>query len=230
MNTKLRKPLFFIAVVCVALVVSVELGSTARLNKLSTEAAASLDVPTPGHGVPYLALLDGLILYTVVLMGISLLVPERIHGRIQGFAGLVISFTLLLACIGFAIAAFSFLMLMVTLLLSFPFGTIAYFIIYGDFDRVGAGVALGLIMTLKLFAAGFLIFAHQGFLQNKGLVLIFATSFALTFVVGLLHSLVPGVFVSITDAVAGIVAGIVAAVWAGVFFGGSVFSVAKAVH
>jgi hypothetical protein len=226
---KLRKPFFFIAVALMAIVVLMEVGSMAVLENVN-EKAASLDAPRPGYGIPYMALLDGLILYTVSLMGLSLLVPERIQGRLQGIATLILSLLLLLGCIVLIVFAFVFLMLMVTLFLSPPFGTIAYLAIFGDFDRQGASITLALIMTLKLVTAGCLVLAHQRFLQNKGLVLIILTSLLGTFIVGLLHGLVPGILVSITDAIAGIIAGILAAIWAIVFLIGSIISIVKAIH
>lgn len=77
----LRKPPFIIALVLIALTLLVEVGAVGW--------------PTPGYGIPYVALLDGLLLFTVGLMGIALVVPERVHGRVQGIATLVVS---LLSC------------------------------------------------------------------------------------------------------------------------------------
>src|SRR5690348_9850373 len=56
--------------------------------------------PTPGMGIPYLALLDALLLFTLVLMGASLIVPERVHGRVQGLATLIGSIVALLTGVG----------------------------------------------------------------------------------------------------------------------------------
>ena len=110
-----------------------------------------------------------------------------------------------------------------------PFGTIAYLIIFGNFDRSGAAIALSLIMTLKLFFAGCLVLAHQRFLQNRGLVVLILTSLLATLIIGFLHGLVPAFLVSITDAIAAIVVGILALVWAIWFLLRSIPAVAKAV-
>jgi VanZ family protein len=118
-------------------------------------------------------------------------------------------------------------MLMVTLLLAVPFGTLIYLIGYGSFDRGLATAVLSVIMTLKLGFAVCLILAHQGFVKMKGLVLIILTSIAAGIVVSFLHGVVPGILVSITDAIAGIVVGILAALWALFFLIGSIPSIVK---
>ena len=46
-----------------------------------------------------MALLDGLLLFTVILIGMAFLVPERIHGRIQGVVTLMVSLSVLLTAI-----------------------------------------------------------------------------------------------------------------------------------
>ena len=216
----LRKPLFIVALVLIAVTLLVELGS---------DLVKGLANAKIGLGIPYSPLLDGLLVFTVVLMAFGLLLPERVTGRIQGIATFIVS--LLVAILSFVmiLAAIAALILMVTLLLAIPFGTIAYLIIYGSFDRSGAAVALSLIMTLKLFFAGCLVLAHQRFLQNKGLVLLILTSLVATLVIGFLQGLVPGFLVSITDAIAAIVVGVLALLWAIFFLIGSIPSMVKAV-
>ena len=216
----LRKPLFIVAMVLIGVTVLVELGS----GLVKSLANAKI-----GLGIPYSPLLDGLLLFTVLLMGLGLLLPERVTGRIQGVTTLIVS--LLVAILSFVLilAAVAALVLMVTLLLAIPFGTLAYLVIYGSFNRSGAAVALGLIMTLKLFFAGFLVLAHQRFLQNKGLVLLILTSLVATLVISFLQGLVPGFLVSITDAIAAIVVGVLALLWAIFLFVGSIPSIVKAV-
>jgi hypothetical protein len=66
--------------------------------------------PTPGMGIPYLALLDAMLLFTLVLMGASLIVPERVHGRVQGLATLIGSIVALLTGITLLMVAFGLLM------------------------------------------------------------------------------------------------------------------------
>lgn len=223
----LKKPIFIIAVVLLALSVLVEVGSTAVLKKPAPAAAGALDSPTPGFGIPYLALLDGMLLFTLVLMLLSLVVPERIHGRVQGVATLIVAFLLLMGSILLIIVTLMILLLMVGLLLAPIFGTIAYFAIFGDFDKSGAAATLGLLMVLKLGFVICLLVSDPRFLQNKGLVLLILTSLLAQVILAFLHGLVPMPLVSITDAVGGIVNAILAAIWGIIFFIGSLISVIK---
>jgi hypothetical protein len=55
----LRKPLFLISVVLIFIVLLIELGSG---------LVASLGAGARGMGIPYLALLDGLLVFTVALI------------------------------------------------------------------------------------------------------------------------------------------------------------------
>lgn len=250
----LKKPLFLVAVAALALAFLIELGSTLlpapevtrdqleqaiETERRPGEPAPDLDAvlqarrehpPRPGLGIPYLALLDGLLLFAVFLMGASLLVPERIHGRIQGVATLVL--TLVVFSLGLLLisAALTLLLLMVGLFFSAPFGTIAYLAIWGFFDRAGASGTLGLLLALKLAFGVCLALAHPRFLQNKGLVLLTITALVANVIVAFLHGVVPRVMASITDALAAIVVGILALIWAVVFFAGSLVSVLKVVR
>lgn len=183
--------------------------------------------PTPGLGVPYLALVDGLLLLTLALMGASLLIPERVHGRVQGLATLVGAVVALVAGIGLLLVAIGLLITMVSLLAAVPFGTIAYLAVWGFFNRGGAAGTLGLLMTLKLAAGVCLVLAHQRFLQNKGLVLLFLTSLLANAVVSLLHGLVPLILVSITDAVGAIIVAILGLIWAVLLLVGALVSIVK---
>src|SRR5437016_8218920 len=141
---RLRTPFFVIAIVAMALVVLVEIGSPFLLGGYDAGAAVSaqaaqlgVDVPAggvttpPGRAIGYLALVDGIVLFTVALMGAGLLLPDRIHGRLQGVVTLIFSILLILAALALLVIAIAQLVLMVTLLLAIPFGAIAYLIIWG---------------------------------------------------------------------------------------------------
>jgi hypothetical protein len=224
----LRKPFFIAAVVLMAIAVLVELGSDAVLRRAG-ETVAGMDVPAPGQGIPAVGLFDGLLLYTVLVMGAALIVPERIQGRLQGLATLIFSIILLAADIVLLVTTVGALVLMVSLFLAPLFGTIAYLALWGSFDTDRAKVALALTMFLKLAFAACLVLAHQRFLQNKGLVLLVILSIVATFVVGLLHGIVPGFLVSITDGIGALVIGIIVAVMGVMFLIGAVISVVKAI-
>ena len=221
MLDRLRIPLFIVAIILIAIVVLAEAANSTVSQWLGTD--------TPGVGITTLSVLDGLVLFTVGLMGLALILRERLQGRVQGIITLIVSLLTLLGSIVFLIAIFVKLMLMITLLMSPPFGTIAYFVIYADFATGQAKAMLSFMMSLKLAFAVFLIFAHQRFLENKGLVLIIITALLGSIIVSFLHALVPGFLVSITDAIAGIIVLILVIIWAIFFLIGSIISVIKAI-
>ena len=216
----LRKPLFVAALVLIAIALLVEIGA-----KIVSSFGESI-----GFGIPYTAFLDALLVYVIVLMALSLLMPKKLHGRLTGIATLVVSFLLAIASFVAIFVAFYALMAMVTLLLSAPFGTIAYLAIYGHFPRGEASVTLGALMALKLLFAACLLLAHQSFLQNKGLVVLVLFSLLAGIIVSFLHRLVPGVLVSIADAASGIVLGVIALLWAVWFLLRSIPSIYKALR
>jgi hypothetical protein len=167
--------------------------------------------------------------YTLVLTTLPLIIPDRAQGKVQGIVTLVGSIVLLIVAFIFTLLALAALLLMVTLLLSVPFGTAVYFAVFGDFETGRAAVILTLLMILKLVCVVLLILAQQRFLQNKGLVLLVLTSLVATIIVSFLHGLVPGSLVSITDALAAIVVGIAAIVWAIVLLIGSIPAILRAI-
>lgn len=251
---RLRTPFLLLAIVLSLIVVLIETGTalpgvlrgnaipltTFQLPPQANTAVSTLsndqqqvltqlskqDRPT-GSGVPDLALLDSIALFTVALMGVALLIPARLQGRIQGIATLIFSFLLIITAIRQIFLALASLVLMVALLLSIPFGTIVYLIIYGSFNRAGADAVLGIIMLVKLGFALSLVFAQQRFFESKGLVLLILTSLLGNVIVGFLLGLVPGFLVSITDAIAALIVGIIAVIWGIILFIGSLISIIK---
>ena len=251
MLDELRKPPLIIALVLILVVVALELGSAAFLRTTANSAQAvksataaaglgqhssatdavvqsgSQDEP-PGFGIPYLALLDGIVAYSLGLMVLALVVPEHLQAKAQGIVTLILSFLLALGSLALILAALAKLLLMIGLFLAIPFGTIVYLIIWGDFPKTAAAVILGLIMTLKVAAAVCLPIAHQRFLNDKSLILLLLTSLLATIIVSFLHAIIPVPLVSITDAVAGIIVGILALIWAVVILIGSINAVIQA--
>jgi hypothetical protein len=252
---ELRKPFFFAAMALIVIVVLMEIGSSAltQLGKLSGQAMGNLPNMSvelesagmskeeiqktlnrlesgsrpPGLAIRQMALIDGLIVFAVGLMGMSLLVPGRVHAKYQGIVTLILS--LIIAVVSF-IAIFVFvalLILMITLLVSFPFGTIIYVVTWGFFNRAAASITMSLTMTLKIGFAVCLVLAQQRFLQNKGLVLIILTSLLANVIISFLHGLAPIVLVSITDAIAAIIVTILAGLWSIFLLFGSIPSVVK---
>src|SRR6266508_2680852 len=237
---ELRKPFFVIALIAIGLVVLVELGSSlfiggqdarealltqAAKRGINASGASDIQQP-PGRGIPYLALIDVIAFYTVALMGASLIVPKKLHGRLQGVLTLIGSIVLIIVSLILLIIAFIELLIMVGLFFAFPFGTIAYLAIWGFFPRGDAAVILSLLMFLKLVFAGFLILAQPRFLQNKGLVALIVTSLVANIVVAFLHGFVP----IILDDLAAVIFAIVAIIWAIILLIGSIPAVVKSVR
>jgi hypothetical protein len=216
---KIRRPFLIAAVILVAFVVLVEVGSAIAERFFATG-------DPPGLGIPYLALIDGILLYTLILIAVSLVVPERVIGRVQGCVTLILAILLILAGLVMVMIAVVLLLLMIGLIASF-FGALLYLALFGSFPRDRAAVILGLLLALKIVAAVCLLLAHQRFLTNKGLVALVLTSLIVNVVVGFLHDLPPGILVSITDAIAGIIVGIVAIVWAIALLVGAVIAVLR---
>lgn len=192
------------------------------------DQARSSGHPKPGLGIPYMALVDGVVLFNLLLIGSSLVVPLSIEARLQGFATLIFGVVVILLAIVLIFAAITVLTLMIAMLLSVPFGTIAYLAIYGFFDRGGAAATLSFIMLLKLVAGVCLFLAQQRFLQDLGLVVVVVASLVANVVVSFLQGLVPLFLVSITDAIAAIVVAIIAVILLILLLVGGITSVVKA--
>lgn len=247
MMDRLRTPLFLVGVAAMVLVVLLEIGASLFLGGhdvsgelLAQASELEVNLPgappdsgvtaPPGRAIPYLALVDGIALFTVGLMAAGLLLSHRLHGRLQGGVTIVFSILLILAALVLLGIAIVEVITMVALFFAFPFGTIAYLIIWGFFPRGSANALLAVLMFLKFVFAGALLLAQPRFIQNKGLVLLLVTSLICNLVVAFLHGLVPGILVSITDNIAAIVIAIVAIIWAIVLLIGSIPAVVKAVR
>lgn len=253
MIRSLRTPFFVLALVALLIAFLVEIGSSLIFGGNAVSSSELRSVPSstfgddgadpdfrdamksvtpknspPGFGIPYLALLDGLLLFTVGLMGMSLILPERIQGRIQGVITFIVTLLDAIASIIAIFVTLGLLLTMVGLFLAAPFGTLAYLAVWGFFDRGGAARLLGILLLLKLVFAVLLVVAHQRFLQNKGLVLLVVTSLVANLVISFLHAFVPGILVSITDALAAIIVAVIALIWAVVLLIGSIISIVKA--
>jgi len=229
MLDELRKPFFIIALVLIVVAVLLEMGSGALVQVPSAAQQAARGHTASGFGVPALALLDALLLLGIGLMAVALLLPERVQGRIQGIVTLVVSLLVLLGAIALLYTCIAGVMLMLGLLLAPIFGTIAYFVMFSDFDRAGCAVVLSLVMFLKIAFAVCLVLAQQRFLENKGLVLLIATSLLAVLIVQFLHGLVPVPLVAITDMIGAIVVAVLTLIWAVIFLVGAIISVVKAI-
>lgn len=223
---RLRAPFFWLAGLCLLLAVLVEFASVAVMGS----AAQSLDLGTPGWGIRYLPLLDLLLLYVVLLMGLGLIAPRAVIGRAQGIVTLILAFFGLLAAVAMIFVALGVLILMVSLLLAVPFGTIAYMVLWGTFPVGEAAATLSLIMVLKLIFCVLLLLAHQRFLQNKGLIILTGVSLGATWVIGFLQTFPPSPLAAITDIIGALVIAVVGAIWLLVLLIGSLFAIIAALR
>ncbi len=217
-----RTLLFVLAALAMVLVVGFEV-STLALIKTGNDSRSA-----PGLGGPYLALLDGILLYSVIWMAVG-------HFRLKGLTSRVFSvvtlFVSLFGALGALLAilvAFELIMLMIGMFLAAPWGTIAYFVAFGRFPASAAIAALTLIMVLKLAFLVMLVLADRGYLQNKGLLILVALSLLATWLTSFLIALPPSFLASITDAVGGLITAIISFVWLIVIFVMSIIAVIKA--
>src|SRR3954467_4798403 len=109
---RLRLPLFVVAAIALLLAIAAETGSAAisgsfdpafmrqeaarqlqssslsddeRVTAINQMAAAGQSTgQPPGLAIAYVGLLDTLVLFAVLLMGLSLVVPESVQGKVQG--------------------------------------------------------------------------------------------------------------------------------------------------
>lgn len=255
MLDQMRKPFFIAALVLLAIAVAAELGTKlflapdvpnpgGAIGNLASgdpeviEAFANMsqagkadlfnqDRP-PGLAIPALALLDGLLLFTIVMIALDLFTQQKVPVALQSGATALFSLVILIAAVISALAALALVLLMVALFLAVPFGTLAYLAIYGFFNRGGANVTLSLVMGMKVAFVVCLFLAQQRFLQNITLLLLIGTSFLGSILISFLHGLVPSILVSITDGVAAIVVAVLAAIWGLVILIPSIISLIKA--
>jgi hypothetical protein len=183
----------------------------------------------PGIGIPYLALVDGVVLFTVGLIGLSLVMKQSTEARVQGCLTLIFGILLLLLGVILLIVAITFLFYLLGLLGS-VFGIVVYIALYAFFNKGGALATLGLLMALKLGFGGSMLAAQQGFIKNKGLVLLVLTSLVANLIVAFLIGLVPLFLDSITDAIGGIVVAIIALIWTIILLIGGIVGVLKALQ
>jgi hypothetical protein len=231
----LRTPLFVMAIIVAALIIACELALSPTVGGGAagalTETGNSLDPSTtkalsdpanaaltgdspPGSGIRYLALVDGLLLFTVLLLGSSVIFSQRVYARVQGIVTFIAALLWIIGSFVLALVAFAKLLLMIGLFVAPPFGTIAYLAVWGWFPVGDAAVLLGLLLFLKLVFICFLVAAQPRFLRVKGLMILLALSVILQLVLGLIHGILPRVVVSIGDEFWAIITAIVALVWA----------------
>jgi hypothetical protein len=178
-------------------------------DRTTVASLARMPSRVQGLAIPSMQFVDGCLLFTMLLMGLALLLPQHVHAKVQGAITQIFSIVLVITGIAQIFTVLIRLILMVALLFSFPFGTLIYLVVYGHFPRAAMTAMLGGLFLLRILFVVFLLLAHQDFLKNIGLIVYAAVAFIAGLVVSFLYGLVPGILVSITDAIAAIVVSII---------------------
>jgi hypothetical protein len=155
---------------------------------------------------------------------------QKIAPRLLGIGTLIVMVVGFVLTVIAVFAAIQLLLLMISLLLAAPFGTMAYLALWGDFDTDASRQVLALVILLQVVGAIMVLLVNPSLLKNIFLLLLFASALGMTFLLGFLHALPPSFLVSITDAVGGIVAGILAALWMIVFIFGALGAIIRAIR
>ena len=187
-----------------------------------SDLSEAADEEIPGYGIPYMAVLDSVLLFTMILMSTGLIFPKKWHARLQGCASCLVSFTGILGTIAMIFIAIGLLILMVSLLLAVPFGTIAYMAIYGFFNTGSAALVLSILLMLKIAFLVLMVLAHQHYLRNCTFLLITFSSLIANILLSFLHGLVPGFLVSITDMLGAIIVSVCGCFWLVLLLVGSI--------
>jgi hypothetical protein len=226
---QLRLPFFIAAIVAFVIAILIEVSAKDALDWFGFLDGSLDQQKTPGMAIGYLALVDGLIVYSLAWMVAGLLIPRSVTGRAQGIVSLVISILAFIATLLLIFATFALLMLMIALLVAVPFGTLSYLAAWGHFAVGAAASTLALVMLFKIVFCVCLVLAQQRFVENKGLVILVCLSLGLTWVTAFVHALLPGVLVSIGDASVALVIAIIATIWLLIMVIGSIVATVKAI-
>ncbi len=249
---EMRRPLFIAALLCLLAVVGLEVGSTAfvapvavsrsEMNRAMAEqgldgderavalaeiaAAGTVDDP-PGLAIPMLALVDGMLLLSMLGLASALVIPHAVQGRVVPVVNLVVAFLAIVGGILAIVVALVLVVLMIGLFLAPPFGTIAYLARWGFFPRGAAQTLLSIMLLLRMGFIGCVVASSPRLLKQKGFMALVGTGLVLQLVIGLAHGFAPGPLVSIVDAIVAIIVGIVGVVWAIVILVGSLIGTAR---
>ena len=183
----------------------------------------------PGYAIPALTLLDYLLVFTLALMTLPLVVNMRVMGVCQGPATIVVAILVLIFSFITLLTAIVKLIIMITMLLALPFGTILYMILFADFDTSKSAIIITTAFYLKCACGICLILAHEQFLKNTGFWILLATTIVAGIITSVLHNFPPTFIVSITDAIAAIVSAVLSLVWCVVLLIGGIIAVVKTI-
>jgi hypothetical protein len=202
----IKTPLLVLGIFCICVGACLALGSGLTLGLGGDEGR-------PGLGLAALFFFDVLVIFSFVTLALQVIGLGAFTGRVQFLTSLVVAIVFIFIGIGLVISAFTVLTVMLSLLLSVPFGTIVYFAVFGDFDTDRSRLILGLVMAFQIGGLIMVALAAPGILKNLQLMLLSGASVLFAFLLGFLHAFPPNFLVSIVDAIAAIVFGIVGTIW-----------------
>jgi hypothetical protein len=217
----MRDWLNYVAWFCFALIIGIEVSALAFLP-----VAATADLPTPGLGITTLGLIDGLIFYSWTTIKLGGLVPEKILTPTTKISNFIFFLVMLIVSITVFFITIALLLLMISLLMAIPFGTVAYMAMYADFPKGAAQATLGMLLFLKMAFAVIIVFGEKRLFEDyRKFLILLGCSFLLNIALSFLHAFVPGFLVSITDAIGAIIISIFAIIWFLILFIGSIWGV-----
>ncbi len=182
----------------------------------------------PGLAASSLLSVDILLFVTILLLSLPLIMSADALCRVQGIIYLITGIIMIVLSYITILKAIVSLVLMISLLMAIPFGTIIYMILFAFFDTSKAALIIHTLFSLKMACAICLIIASEFFIANIGLILIIATSFVTMIIVNVLHSFPPTFLVAITDSIAAIIVSIVAIIWAIILIISGLINIIKA--
>jgi hypothetical protein len=217
----MRRWTTYLSWILIAIIVGLEAGSL-FFFKLKFDG----DLSEPSLGIMNLILVDGILLYSWSTIRIGTFLPEKFFTPAIKICNFIFFIAMLTLSFLMILKAVSLLMLMISLLLAAPFGTIAYMFKYAGFQTKPAMAILGMLFALKLsFTASLVVGEKRLFEDYRTFLLLLLFSFISHFLINFLHAIVPGFLVSITDAIGAVVVAVIAIIWLLYLFLGSLWSV-----
>jgi hypothetical protein len=158
-----------------------------------------------GWGIPFLAFVDGIICYSLLWRSLNYVLPGSIQVKLQVPLALVGGILYILGAIVALFVAFALLLLMMTLLVAVPFGTLVYLARWGGFPSGTASATLGVLMACRVVTLVLLVFADKSALGHKGLLFTLILGFLGGAILSFLHGIAPLPFVAITDMIGALI-------------------------
>lgn len=177
-------------------------------------AAQSGREAPPGLASRALAGVDFLLLWTAFLFASATAISPEVHARVRAIATPLVCLMAAILLVVLIFLALGRLIMLLTLLLSAPFGTIVYLAVYGGFGTGAVLASLGAASLFRALFIGFLLASSWRYINNWTLLLITGTGFLCTVIAGVVFGLLPGILHAIGDAALALLFAIFALVWA----------------